>query len=115
MRSTGCATRVCRSIRRWRCCWAAVSNRSDQAMSDRYGDSTRAVKAVSSQPIPGEPVGPGPVFASAFHLSDDEGSEANTYGRGSNPTWRQLESALAQLEGATAALSFGSGMAAITA
>ncbi|TDO17729.1 cystathionine gamma-lyase [Mycobacterium sp. BK086] len=84
-------------------------------MSDQYGDSTRAVKAVSSQPIPGEPVGPAPVLASAFHLSDDEGSEANTYGRGSNPTWRQLESALAQLEGATAALSFSSGMAAITA
>ncbi|BBY66028.1 cystathionine gamma-lyase [Mycolicibacterium helvum] len=84
-------------------------------MSDRYGDSTRAVKAVSSQPIPGDPVGPGPVLASAFHLSDDEGTEANTYGRGSNPTWRQLESALAQLEGATAALTFGSGMAAITA
>jgi cystathionine gamma-lyase len=54
-------------------------------------------------------------MASAFHLSDDEGSEANIYGRGSNPTWRQLESALAQLEGAAAALSFGSGMAAITA
>jgi cystathionine gamma-lyase len=84
-------------------------------MSDRYGDSTRAVKAVGSQPIPGEPVGPGPVLASAFHLSDDEGSEPNTYGRSSNPTWRQLESALAELEGATAALSFGSGMAAITA
>ncbi|WP_445169588.1 cystathionine gamma-lyase [Mycolicibacterium sp. Dal123E01] len=84
-------------------------------MSDRYGDSTRAVKAVSSQPIPGDPVGPGPVLASAYHLSDDEGSEPNTYGRGSNPTWRQLESALADLEGATAALTFGSGMAAITA
>jgi len=84
-------------------------------MSDRYGDSTRAVKAVSSQPNPGEPVGPGPVLASAFHLSDDEGSEAYTYGRSANPTWRQLESALADLEGATAALSFGSGMAAITA
>ena len=84
-------------------------------MTDRYGDSTRAVKAVSSQPVPGDPVGPGPVLASAFHLSDDEGSEPNTYGRGSNPTWRQLESALAELEGATAALAFGSGMAAITA
>ncbi|BBY61721.1 cystathionine gamma-lyase [Mycolicibacterium sarraceniae] len=84
-------------------------------MSERYGDSTRAVKAVSSQPIPGEPVGRGPVLASAFHLSDAEGSEANTYGRGSNPTWRQLEAALAQLEGATGALTFGSGMAAITA
>lgn len=84
-------------------------------MSDRYGDSTRAVKAVSSQPIPGEAVSPGPVLASAFHLSGNEGSETDTYGRGSNPTWRQLESALAQLEGATAALAFGSGMAAITA
>lgn len=84
-------------------------------MSDRYGDSTRAVKAVSSQPIPGEPVGPGPVLVSAFHLSEDEGSEPHTYGRASNPTWCQLESALAELEGATAARSFGSGMAAITA
>lgn len=84
-------------------------------MSDRYGDSTRAVKAVSSLPVPGDPVAPGPVLASAYHLSDDEGSEPNTYGRGSNPTWRQLESALAQLEGAAAALTFGSGMAAITA
>ncbi|WP_179475188.1 cystathionine gamma-lyase [Mycolicibacterium vinylchloridicum] len=84
-------------------------------MSDRYGDSTRAVKAVSSQPIPGEPVGPGPVLASAFHLSEDEGSEANTYGRGSNPSWHRLEAALAQLEDAAAALTFGSGMAAITA
>ncbi|GAY16568.1 cystathionine gamma-lyase [Mycobacterium sp. shizuoka-1] len=80
-----------------------------------YGDSTRTVKAVSFQPVPGEPVGPGPVPASAFHLSDDEGSESDTYGRASNPGWRRLESALAQLEGATTALSFGSGMAAITA
>jgi cystathionine gamma-lyase len=84
-------------------------------MSDRYGDSTRAVKAVSSLPIPGEPVGPGPVLASAYHLSADEGSEQNTYGRGSNPTWRHLESALAELEGAVAASVYGSGMAAITA
>ena len=38
----------------------------------------------------------------------------DTYGRSSNPTWRQLESALAELEGATSALAFGSGMAAIT-
>jgi len=84
-------------------------------MSDHFGDSTRAVKAVSSLPIPGDPLPPGPVLASAYHLSEDEGSEPNTYGRGSNPTWRRLESALAQLEGAAAALTFGSGMAAITA
>lgn len=84
-------------------------------MRDRYGDSTRAVKAVSSEPIPGEPVSYGPVPASAFHLSADEGSESHIYGRNSNPTWRQLESAFAQLEGATGALAFGSGMAAIAA
>lgn len=84
-------------------------------MIDGYGDSTRAVIAVGSEAIPGHPVGAAPVPASAFHLSADEGSETDTYGRSSNPGWRQLESALAQLEGATTALSFSSGMAAITA
>jgi cystathionine gamma-lyase len=47
-------------------------------------------------------------------LSDDEAAPHDTYGRSSNPTWRQLESALAQLECAATALAFGSGMAAIT-
>ncbi len=46
--------------------------------------------------------------------SADEDDALDSYGRASNPTWRQLESALAELEGATAALTFGSGMAAIT-
>ncbi len=44
----------------------------------------------------------------------DETESLDSYGRSSNPTWRQLESALAELEGAAAALTFGSGMAAIT-
>jgi cystathionine gamma-lyase len=55
------------------------------------------------------------VLASNYHLSADESAALDTYGRSSNPTWRQLESALAQLEGAARALTFGSGMAAITA
>ncbi|MGY4710078.1 cystathionine gamma-lyase [Mycolicibacterium sp. CBM1] len=84
-------------------------------MTEHWGDSTRAVKAASSEPVPGQPVGPEPVLVSAFHLSPDEGSESDTYGRSSNPTWRRLESALAALEDAAAALVFGSGMAAITA
>ena len=50
----------------------------------------------------------------AYHLPADEADPLDSYGRSSNPTWRQLESALAELEGATAALTFGSGMAAIT-
>ncbi|MGV0791840.1 cystathionine gamma-lyase [Mycolicibacterium sp. XJ1819] len=78
-----------------------------------YGDSTRCVKAVGGQPVPGAPVSPVPVPASAYHLSPDEDDPPDFYGRNSNPTWRSLESALAGLEGAAAALAFGSGMAAI--
>jgi len=88
---------------------------SHRASSERYGDSTRSVKAVSPRAIPGQPVAPAPVLASNYHLSTDETADLDTYGRRSNPTWRQLESALAQLEGAASALVFGSGMAAISA
>lgn len=84
-------------------------------MTQRYGDSTRTVKAVDSEAVAGQPVPHIPVPASAFHLSADEGSEAHVYGRYSNPVWIHLEAALAQLEEATSALVFGSGMAAITA
>jgi len=83
--------------------------------TQHYGDSTRTVKAVDSKAIPGQPITAVPVPASAYHLSDDEGSEPHVYGRYSNPTWTQLESALAGLEAATSALAFGSGMAAVTA
>jgi len=79
-----------------------------------YGDSTRSVKAVGSESIPGGPVAPMPVPASTYHLSPDETEPLDSYGRSSNPSWRQLEAALAELEGASAALTFGSGMAAIT-
>ena len=82
--------------------------------TQRYGDSTRTVKAVDSEAIPGQPIAAVPVPAAAYHLSDDEGSEPHVYGRYSNPTWTQLESALAELEAASCALVFGSGMAAVT-
>ncbi|MFN6555114.1 cystathionine gamma-lyase [Mycolicibacterium septicum] len=83
-------------------------------MDGMYGDSTRSVKAVGLKSIPGQPVAPIPVPASTYHLSPDETEPLDSYGRSSNPSWRQLESALAELEGAGAALTFGSGMAAIT-
>lgn len=83
-------------------------------MSAGYGDSTRSVNAIGAHAVPGDPVAPGPVPASAYHLSADESAVLDTYGRASNPTWRQLESALAELEGASAALTYGSGMGAIT-
>lgn len=83
-------------------------------MEGTYGDSTRTVKAVGAEAVPGEPVSAAPVPVSAYHLSPDEAEPLDTYGRSSNPTWRRLESALAALEGASAALAFGSGMAAIS-
>lgn len=83
-------------------------------MDGGYGDSTRSVKSVGVEPIPGQPIAPMPVPASTFYLSPDETEPLDSYGRSSNPSWRQLESALAELEGAAAALIFGSGMAAIT-
>ena len=83
-------------------------------MDGKYGDSTRCVKAVGSEPIPGNPVAVPPVPASTYHLGPDDTEALDSYGRSSNPTWRQLESALAELEGAASALTFGSGMAAIT-
>jgi cystathionine gamma-lyase len=80
----------------------------------QYGDSTRSVKAVRSPAVPGAPVAPSPVFASTYQLPADESAQLDSYGRSSNPTWRQLESALAQLEDAATALVFGSGTAATT-
>lgn len=83
-------------------------------MSSPYGDSTRSVKAIGTEAIPGAPIAPPPVPAAAYHIPPSEDDSLDSYGRYHNPTWRQLESALAELEGATAALTFGSGMAAIT-
>ncbi|TDL09715.1 cystathionine gamma-lyase [Mycolicibacterium obuense] len=81
---------------------------------ETYGDSTRSLKAIAAEHVPGDPVGPVPVPAAAYHLGADEDDALDSYGRRHNPTWRQLESALATLEGAAAAVAFGSGMAAIT-
>lgn len=83
-------------------------------MAGLYGDSTRSVKASAPEAIPGAPITPPPVPAAAFHIPPSEDDSLDSYGRYHNPTWRQLESALAELEGAAAALTFGSGMAAIT-
>jgi cystathionine gamma-lyase len=83
--------------------------------SNSFGASTRSVKSVSTEAIPGQPVAPSPVAASNFHLDPEASEGLDFYGRATNPTWRQAESAIAQLEGAAAALVFGSGMAAVTA
>ncbi|MBX7430693.1 cystathionine gamma-lyase [Mycobacterium sp. Y57] len=83
-------------------------------MSAPYGDSTRSVKAVDSEAIPGAPIAPSPTPAAAYHIPADEDDTLDSYGRRHNPTWRRLESGLAQLEGASAVVTFASGMAAVT-
>jgi cystathionine gamma-lyase len=78
-------------------------------------------------PVPGEPFLPGPVLAAPYHLDPETGPAAavNGYGRVDNPTWRALESAIAELEGrdleggdldgGVECVVFGSGMAAVSA
>ncbi len=82
------------------------------------GDSTRCVRAGLGPAVAGQPILPGPVLAAPYHLSADEGSESDFYGRVSNPGWRGLEAALGELEGgeegAVGCAVFGSGMSAIT-
>ncbi|MGI0054503.1 MAG: cystathionine gamma-lyase [Thermoplasmata archaeon] len=79
-----------------------------------WHDATRVVHAGQPKPAQGEPFLPGPTFAAKFHLYGDPASAKYTYGRHHNPTWTRFEDALGELEGGTA-VSFGSGIAAITA
>ena len=53
-----------------------------------FGSSTRTVKAVTSQAVPGGPVSPPVVPATTFHLTEDSPAGLDTYGRTSNPYWR---------------------------
>ena len=87
-------------------------------MADRsdYGDGTRCVHAGLPEPAPGQPFLPGPVFAAPYHL--EPGPDVATggydgYARSGNPTRRNLETAIGELEGG-ACLTFSSGQAAIT-
>ncbi len=76
--------------------------------------ATRVVKAVFGEPQPGDPLLPGPVFASTYRHAGDPTGAPFTYGRTSNPTWSAYETALTELEGGPC-LVFASGMAAVAA
>ena len=78
------------------------------------GDSTRSVHAGLPPAAQGEPLLPGPVFASAFHLAGDVVRSTYGYHRDGNPTWSAYERALGELEGGEVVL-FASGMAAVAA
>ncbi|WP_092928981.1 cystathionine gamma-lyase [Actinopolyspora alba] len=78
-----------------------------------YGDGTRCVHGGETEPAAGESFMPGPVFAAPYHLGgSDRLGDTDFYGRGGNPTWRALETAVGDLDGGTCLL-LPSGMAAI--
>jgi cystathionine gamma-lyase len=64
---------------------------------------------------------PGPVFAAPFHTPGDDGKAGYSYSRSHNPTWTELERAIASMETGDAtdleasAVVFASGMAAVAA
>ena len=86
------------------------------------GFSTRAIKAASHVPDAPQPPVNVPIYAtSTFEVADaaelgdllEFARPGHSYSRYSNPTHAALEAALAELEGAEAALTTASGMAAI--
>lgn len=83
---------------------------------DTYRDGTRVVRAGLPDPQPGEPIFPGPVFASTFALDPQTGPVPgqDSYGRTDSPTRRRLEAAIGELEGGEC-LTFATGMAAVSA
>ncbi|HEY0814928.1 MAG TPA: cystathionine gamma-lyase [Pseudonocardia sp.] len=81
----------------------------------RTGDGTRCVHGGAGPASLGEPLHPGPVLSSAFHLGlPDDPLPTDFYGRAGNPTWRALEAAIGDLDGGECVV-FASGMAAIAA
>jgi cystathionine gamma-lyase len=66
------------------------------------------------RPPRGQPLLGSVTFAGTYHAPGDPESSTYSYGRYHNPTWSRFENALGELEGGFA-LSFSSGMAAITA
>jgi cystathionine gamma-lyase len=77
---------------------------------------TRVVHAGLPQAEAGQPFLPGPVFAAPFHLPGDDPHAASFgYARDGHPTLALYEQAVAELDHATGATVFGSGMAACSA
>ncbi len=87
-------------------------------------ESTRIIRSTLTPVKAGEPLHAGPVFAGLFHTPGEVSQISYTYGRSHNPTWTDLERAIAQIESGrlangeeyeATALIFASGLAAIAA
>jgi cystathionine gamma-lyase len=82
-------------------------------------DSTRIIRSTLSPVVAGQPLHAGPVFAAPYHTPGDISATPYQYARSNNPTWTELERAIAEMESgenfSASALVFASGMAAIAA
>ena len=97
---------------------------SEQRNADRRGFGTRCVHAGQEEADPGTGARAPPIYQTTSYVFDDADhaadlyaldAEGNVYSRFDNPTVTMLEERLANLEGATAAVATGSGMAALDA
>ena len=78
----------------------------------RLGIATRVVHGAGFKDVASGAVVPPLVMSATFDHANPNGL---AYGREDNPTWVLLERAVADLEDATGAVSFGSGMAGVAA
>lgn len=80
-------------------------------------EATRSARSGLTAAVPGKPLQNGPVFAALFHSPGNPESAAYTYTRSGNPTWTELEQAIAAIEGEHCAgvRVFASGAAATSA
>lgn len=97
-----------------------MSKANDEARSDLHFETRAARAGKDARPARGRPTATPIVPSSAFEHDSSaavdeifEGAPGYVYGRFHNPTVDALEDAIADLEGAEAALAYGSGMAAI--
>jgi O-acetylhomoserine (thiol)-lyase len=97
---------------------------SEQRNADGRGFGTRCVHAGQEEADPGTGARAPPIYQTTSYVFDDADhaadlyaldAEGNVYSRFDNPTVSMLEERLANLEGATAAVATGSGMAALDA
>lgn len=80
------------------------------------GDGTRCIRGGHGEPAVGDPLHRGPVLTSTYHLGRPEQADpgADFYARADNPTWREFEAVVGELDGGPCTV-FPSGMAAIAA
>jgi cystathionine gamma-synthase len=94
--------------------WRTIGRMNDQRRP-LARPATRAAQALGRIAAPFAEIVPPIHLSTTYERAADGSFPGPVYSRDGNPTYRQLEALLAELEGGVAALTFGSGMAAAAA